>query len=120
MEITEIVKKARKVLPAPDWIMDLTDMSFIWVSPKGLKMIGRDSYTPGSVTARDIIDMPNQTPEQVNEKLMESLRKEKGTGEVNINTTIGKKIRIKYKFQILIIENTYYEVNKIISYAYEK
>lgn len=113
--IEGVLESARQHLEAPDYLVDLYDLTFIWASPKALKLSGYTQADIGRKRSIDIIAFDEQlTEKRFREQLTERIGKGHGQLALPIKTPSGERLMITLEYHVLSYADGWYIAGQII------
>jgi len=109
-KIKEVLKKAEEIMPDFDTIIDIFDMSFIYVSEESARIAG---YTPEEMINEPIhqfMNIPATDGESFQNVMMKTMVG--GNIEIPIKKKDGREMRIIMNFKTIEIDNHPFIVTK--------
>ena len=115
-KIDEVVKFASKELPGLDWVIDMYDLSMMWVSPKATEMTGYSETEMLSMRNLDFMS-PRYTQAELRQNMMDRVVRQRGEQNYVIVNKQGVELQISFAYYAFKYEGGEYMAGKIIEYG---
>ncbi len=108
-----ILAEAKKYIPECDYIVDLFDLMFIWVSDKALKETGFTKDEILRMRNLDLIAEGMYSEVDLRKQLIERITKKQGENTYILKTAKGL-LNVRYQYQAFQFDGGWYITGKIL------
>jgi hypothetical protein len=108
----KLMAEARKHITEPDLVIDLYDLSIVWMSSKLMELLEYSEKDLGNIT---LIDLFGYDKERTRKAISEDF-KEHGFRELIARTSKGTKFRLKAEFSNFEYNKGFYRVAKCLNH----
>ncbi|MBN2141948.1 PAS domain-containing protein [Candidatus Woesearchaeota archaeon] len=106
-----ILKKARDFIKKPEYVLDLEDLSVLWVSEKMASLIGYTSEEMMKQSAVDFLD-DSYTVAEKRKATLVTMDRERGIESYNFKTKSGETKKVTFHYGLVEYEGGFYEVGE--------
>jgi len=107
----EIFDEAEKYMKNPDLVIDLFDLSIVWMNDRTKKLL---EYTDKDVQEKTVTDIFGYDKEETRKALSEDIKKH-GFRDMTAKTKSGKKFQMKAEFHNFEFKGGFYRAAKRVS-----
>ena len=112
MNTEELLMKVKEAVAEPDSIIDVYDLSFVWVSQRLAASIG---YTQAEITEKRTIDVYSTSPKEAQEIEREIILAKDGIiKDFPVKTKAGDAVTIRIRVHHLTFDDTPYMVGEFL------
>ena len=109
--MNSILHEAKQYIEVPDIIIDLYDLTLVWISPRLKKLSG---YKDEDLINKQSTDFLVGTLDQRRQVLYDRIVREKGKGEFVAKAKSGEIMNIETKFKVFEFDGVQYVASHVV------